>query len=75
MCDKSQSLIAFSICYVIIFIVSASLFGVSYSNIDLNSAALKRDTVSVKLDESKVYLPGRYFTGITGKFLTYPTDW
>lgn len=81
----NKCLTVFLIIYVIALITGIVLMAKSFAIIDLNYAALKQNTFSRNIEPGTVYLPGRYsnlkslnsryFTGITGQFITYPTTW
>ena len=80
-------LTCFAIIYLIGIIVGIVLMAKSFRIVPLNHAALKQNSFSRSIDQNTVYLPGRYFkqspkfksdryfTGVTGKFILYPTTW
>ena len=82
--SRETAFIVFTVIYFIIIIVGVSLFGSSFSIVDINRVALFRNKFSVQIEQGKVYMSGRlfnficiirYFTGLGGEFIDYPTTW
>ena len=68
---SNAKLKCFSGCCIFCICLAAILFGLSFSTVSINSVALQKDNISVKVDENTVYLPGRYYVGLTGVFIQY----
>lgn len=51
--------ICFTIFFGIVILVGVILFAISFSIVDLNTVALKRNTYNRKIEEKTVYKPGR----------------
>lgn len=49
----------YSICFVILMIVGLSLFGVSFSIIELNNVGILKNKYTISLESDKIYMPGR----------------
>ena len=47
----------------------------SISDVEFNTAAIKIDSLSKKIETGVVYLPGKYHLGPSGKFINYPTSY
>ena len=65
-----------SMCLIIIaMLLSKILVSVSIKDIDHHSAGILINSVRKKIEQGKVYLPGKYSTGLASKFITYPTSY
>lgn len=72
----TDTAICCSICVIIVAtLLSTILVGVSIKDIDPHSAGILINTVTKKIEQGKVYLPGKYSAGVTSKFITYPTSY
>eukprot|EP01016_Furgasonia_blochmanni_P007069 TRINITY_DN12833_c0_g1_i2.p1 TRINITY_DN12833_c0_g1~~TRINITY_DN12833_c0_g1_i2.p1 ORF type:complete len:379 (-),score=114.24 TRINITY_DN12833_c0_g1_i2:59-1144(-) len=59
----------------ICLIISTILFAISYAIVDVNEVGILRNTVSKKVENGTIYYPGRYWVGLSGSFIIYPTTW
>lgn len=70
---------SYAVCYTITFsiilLVGLILFGISFSVIELNNVGLLKNKFSISLESDKIYRSGRYFIGLQGVFIGYPTIW
>lgn len=53
--------VCYSICFIILMTVGLSLFGVSFSIIELNSAGILKNKYTISLESDKIYKPGRFY--------------
>jgi hypothetical protein len=72
----SQGLLTFCTCVLtIILAVGLGLFGGSFALLELNNVGLLKNKLAVTIEQNTVYKPGRYFVGLSGTFITYPTTY
>lgn len=75
MFGKANCIRLFTIFYFIIILVSIILFGVSFKIVKQNTVGLKRNSFTAAVTFNKLYYPGRYFLGISGRFIAYDINW
>mmetsp|Transcript_38026 Transcript_38026/g.34043 ORF Transcript_38026/g.34043 Transcript_38026/m.34043 type:complete len:130 (-) Transcript_38026:618-1007(-) len=61
--------------YAVGILVGIILMSLSFKIVELNRAALRQNTFSRNIESDKIYMPGRYYVGLTGKFIEYSTLW
>jgi hypothetical protein len=60
--------------FVIGVILMISLLAASFKGVDTSEVAFTYDATLLELDDSKIYMPGRYFIGVSHYFITFRTD-
>lgn len=71
---KCASIIFISIWSIVAIIVAITV-SQSFSTIELNTAGLKFDRSSYTIDETSIYLPGRYYIGLGSEFKVFPLNY
>ena len=59
--------------FILFGIIGIILTSLSFAVVEVNTMAIKRELWKNKIDEYNLYLPGRYFIGMTSNFISFPS--
>ncbi len=74
-CSSGGAMFCSFIVLIATILLSTILTGVSFSDVEFNTAAIMINSLTKKIEIGVIYLPGKYHLGPSGKFIDYPTSY